>query len=513
MRSVDRTQIDKIYIMLVIITAKGEKQLVFLGVAEQTVRGAKGLFEAVKKGIVDNFGEKMYHVIMRNVSSICTDGTNVNIGDKNGLWTLFESEMHRVGSVLQLLKIWCSSHRMELVWGDVCKSHTVIDKVLKQLSSISSYFHKSGLRSNAIKEITKEKKLNILTLPKLFEIRWTEFSSTLINNLLQSWEVLMHYFDTNKATSAIEMGYFKFLSKIENLKVMTFLADLLHIYSRHHKKTQDNALTIVSLIQNNCSLQNALTDLRSQRLLGGWEESLSNDIVQVNEETTLKGFELINTSEQRKANRNDFDSIRSGIIDSTLRCLAERFESDATLFDIIQPFLKFDENVDLRKIHEMFGSELDLSSLQLQFREIVHQSIPVKLAGNMDDIIKTLAQQPNYKEILIVLSRIHACVPNSSDVERCISANNNIKTPLRNRLSVETENKYLYGYFNLPTLEDWNPRPAIKLWMNQKKRKNYSNVIDRKAKNAGHFKGIFNAVQEDEKPNSDDSHSQKIKKI
>lgn len=36
--SVDRTQIDKIYIMLKIITAEGEKELIFIGISEQNTR-------------------------------------------------------------------------------------------------------------------------------------------------------------------------------------------------------------------------------------------------------------------------------------------------------------------------------------------------------------------------------------------------------------------------------------------------------------------------------------------
>lgn len=75
------------------------------------------------------------------------------------------------------------------------------------------------------------------------------------------------------------------------------------------------------------------------------------------------------------------------------------------------------------------------------------------LNGDTGEIIKTLTKSSNYNEILTLLSRIHVLTPHSADVERCISANNLIKTPLRNRLSVETENKYLHIYFNMPVLE------------------------------------------------------------
>lgn len=66
--SVDRTQIDKIYIMLKIITANGEKDLIFLGVSEQTIRGAAGLFDAVKRGIIESVGEELYECVMKKIT-------------------------------------------------------------------------------------------------------------------------------------------------------------------------------------------------------------------------------------------------------------------------------------------------------------------------------------------------------------------------------------------------------------------------------------------------------------
>lgn len=170
--SIDRTQLDKIYIMLKILTSTGDKELVFVGIAEQKLRGASGLFEAVKRGMIENVGEDIYIAIMKKITSICTDGTNVNSGDKRGLWTLFEEELRRIGSVTPFTKIWCSSHRMELVWNDVCRAHSIIKTVLNTLSSISSYFHKSAIRKNELKKIAEEKNLSVLSFPKLFTIRW-----------------------------------------------------------------------------------------------------------------------------------------------------------------------------------------------------------------------------------------------------------------------------------------------------------------------------------------------------
>lgn len=94
-------------------------ETVFVGIGQKQQRGASGLFQAMKQGIIDNHGEEIYALIMSRVSSICTDGENQNTGDKHSLWVLFEEECKKYRSNLPLTKLWCSAHRLELVWGDL----------------------------------------------------------------------------------------------------------------------------------------------------------------------------------------------------------------------------------------------------------------------------------------------------------------------------------------------------------------------------------------------------------
>lgn len=81
--SVDMTQIDKIYVLGKIINADGYLELVFLGVANQNKRHASGLMDAVNDALQDTFGDPK--IVYEKVSSICTDGTNINTGDKKSL--------------------------------------------------------------------------------------------------------------------------------------------------------------------------------------------------------------------------------------------------------------------------------------------------------------------------------------------------------------------------------------------------------------------------------------------
>lgn len=182
--SVDFTQIDKIYVMAKVINFNGSAELLFIGVGKQTQRKAIGLKNAVMEAIKATIEDPKY--FMGKVSSLCTDGTNVNTGERTSLWQLLDEEMVNIDSGIPLLKIWCSAHRAELVWKDSADKFNAVRKVLSVLSGIASYFNQSGLRRSELEQIASDNNIVVFRLPKIFEIRWTQFSFTLIRNVLFS---------------------------------------------------------------------------------------------------------------------------------------------------------------------------------------------------------------------------------------------------------------------------------------------------------------------------------------
>jgi len=190
--SVDFTQIDKIYVMAKVINLDGSSELLFIGVGKQTQRKAIGLKNAVMAAIEATIKDPKR--LLRKVSSLCTDGTNVNTGDKSSLWLLLDQEMVSIDSEIPLLKIWCAAHRAELVWKGSVANFNAVVKALSVLSNIASYFNQSGLRRNELEQIGSDNNLAVFRLPKIFEIRWSQFSFTLIRNVLFSWKALVLYF-------------------------------------------------------------------------------------------------------------------------------------------------------------------------------------------------------------------------------------------------------------------------------------------------------------------------------
>ncbi|CAB4039604.1 Hypothetical predicted protein [Paramuricea clavata] len=92
---------------------------------------------------------------------------------------------------------------------------------------------------------------------------------------------------------------------------------------------------------------------------------------------------------------------------------------------------------------------------------------------------------PNLK---VAFARILAAKPHSADVERLISCSVALKSSGRSRMLLETENLNLYVHYNMPSLDQWDPKPAVMSWMNE--------IAHRardcpKRKQQQYFKGIF----------------------
>ena len=118
-------------------------------------------------------GSNISNLIMKEVSSLVTDGTSVNIGHNNGLWKIFQNYILEKFSepVAPLLIICCSAHKSSLAASNEIPE---IKNILITLSGISSYFAKSEVRCREFKNIAEYNNLIICSFPKIFEIRWSE---------------------------------------------------------------------------------------------------------------------------------------------------------------------------------------------------------------------------------------------------------------------------------------------------------------------------------------------------
>lgn len=142
--SVDRTSIDKIYVLAKIINKEGNLETIFLGIEEQTQRGAKGLHAAIKS-VINRHGTDFYSKVLNKVSSFVTDGASVNVGEHKGLWRLIDDDAREMGITQSIIKIWCAAHRSDLAVKDLNKTVEEIPQLIQKCSSMASFIRRSGM--------------------------------------------------------------------------------------------------------------------------------------------------------------------------------------------------------------------------------------------------------------------------------------------------------------------------------------------------------------------------------
>lgn len=504
--SIDRTNIDKIYVLAKIVNENGTLETLFLGVGQQSERGAAGLFKTIKETI-NSHGDNLYSKTLEKMSSVVTDGATDN---RYGLWAIMEKEVESTGSTLKILKIWCAAHRSELAWKSVADKVPEVEEIFNKIVAIGTHFHTSAMRQAELKQIADENGLNLKHLPRLFTVRWTEFSHTLLDSYLISWHAIVLY-----SEKFADNSFMRFLTNYKLLKVIAFLADLLIVYSRFQMKLQSDNLHIVSMHHVLIATTEELRQLKTQNLVGGWESTLDASVIVENnddddddaDEVKLKGIELdLQELERRGAHnkKRDFNKIRSELIDNLLKFMNDRFECDKELIETVSPFVNLNKaNTNVEKVHELIAPDLDVTALHLQFGELCGVEGLNKM--NLHEMVfhlKSSEHASMYSEALTVLARILAATPHSADCERVISANNLLKTASRNSLNIETENRYLHVHFNMPPLFEWEPRKTVMNWMMKKERRQHDLIIEsdeHKAKEQPHFLGVFCQAEESRK--------------
>ena len=198
----------------------------------------------------------------------------------------------------------------------------------------------------------------------------------------------------------------------------------------------------------------------------------------------------------------DVNAVKSEIVDSLINFLDETFSiSDDHDISNFKPFVDLENSADIKLIHNIFFEDLPLEELGMEYPEAVHlQNIDQIKCMPLQYKLKRLLQSGFFPNVAF------AAKPRSVDVQRLISVSTALKSTGRARIFLETENLNLYVHYNMPTVEELDPRPAVEIWLTSRSRR----CRDRpKGRKQTYFKGIF--LQSDEESNDQDQPTRKRK--
>lgn len=193
--------------------------------------------------------------------------------------------------------------------------------------------------------------------------------------------------------------------------------------------------------------------MQENYLVSGWEEALTLELkIEEDGKNYMKGIEL---HTKRRLNRlqRDFGQVRTDVLKKLSEFITIRFSLQTDgICELLKPFFELRSNQqNVRQVHRILAPDLDGTELYMQFREVCKNAELKSLSLNrLMQYFATAHNAHEFSVIKIVLARLLAATPHSADVERSISASNNLKSRLRSRMKLKTENNYLFIYFNMP---------------------------------------------------------------
>ena len=468
--SVDRTQIDNVHVMAKIVTTDGLCENVFLGFAEPKCRGAVGYCEALMDAA--SFTVR-WDELFPNVSSIVTDGASINVGERSGMWTqLQELRNKSIHKTVPLLKIWCTVHRSSLAWKDACSNVSELQTLLLDLTGLASYFRQSGIRTRELHEVANANGFPVFSMPKYFEVRWTEFTHALCHAVIGSWRAIVSYLKTSEDKDA--KGFFAKWTEYCRIQLLCLVTDVTFLYGSFQKTLQSDNILLSEITYEVSDVIDKLQRMKNAPLLGGWEEQFKAAVTITTTPSEQPGVEQVQTAhaydielklQSRRAkkhnkfvsDRREFDAVRTEILNSLTNFLRDRLEMpEVSAIKVLERISCETTDDELRQCHALICPDKQLHLFADAYRSAA--SIFKRLSNvNENDLVnsssRTTSMHHSLQRLLkikgnrfdtlkVSLARAIACKPHSADVERLISFYNLLKTS--DRYGVYKELIYYY---------------------------------------------------------------------
>jgi hypothetical protein len=446
--SVDRTQVDNVHVMAKLVTADGLCENIFLGFEEPKTRGATGYCSAIMEATSFTVSWKDF---FPKVTSIVTDGASINVGERSGMWKrlqeMRDNSVDKTVRSVPLLKIWCTVHRTSLAWKDVCSSVTELHTLLLDLTGLASYFRQSGIRTRELHETAKSNGFPVFTMPKYFEVRWTEFTHALCHAVIGSWRAIVTYLKNSEDKDAA--GFLAKWTDYSRIQLLALVTDVTFVFASFQKTIQSDSIHLSEVMSEVNDVIDRLQRMDSAPLLGGWEEKFKaeaevslpenaselHDDMHVRKKAYLHGIELTNKTRRRKehhkfvSDRRGCDAIRAEILKSMISFLHERLDMpEVAGIKALETFSCETTDEELRQCHALICPDKQLHVFANAYRSAASvfkrsSTVSVTKSGNMLSYLQLLLKirDAKYDVLRVSLARAIACKPHSADVERLIS--------------------------------------------------------------------------------------------
>lgn len=450
----------------------GETKCSFISLVaceDETAQGIKNTIVSTLDTFVPEWRQKL--------TAVSFDGASVNMGPISGVSTQFKEDCPG------LIAVQCVAHKLELAVSDAFKKVKYVDILEDVLKGIYSFYHRSTKRIKELDELGDLMEMKILRHKGLHGIRWLRSKNRAAVAVINNMPCLIIHLEniassnTDTKLSSQAKGYLKTLKSERFVKFLLLFQDITTILSRLSELFQRRFLTAAKI---KCSLN--ATNEKLKRMLaenGPALKAYEKEMCIKNNEISYRDMNLNRNVYQLSL----FEEDRRALLQNLLDALEERFnelKSDSVLgnIDIFDPL-----NIGEGAEEESYGEE-ELKTLvenlpqnlSIDSNAVMNEYIDYKIWSRSKQKLscetvwqRFLAESTNsneYTNLCKLLNFILILPFSTAECERGFSQLNLIKNDVRNRLSTDTVNDLLMIKLYGPSLTDFSPDEAIKLWWN-----------------------------------------------
>ena len=362
-------------------------------------------------------------ISLHKLAGASCDGASVMLGEENGVMARMKSE------VPDLIVTHCAAHRIALAASDSAKAEPWFKRFETTLNSVYTYFSRSAVRTSELKEMQSLLDHRQLKLQRPLDTRWLSLENavTAFRRSFKPVKAVLENEAVEGDTTAVGLSIQ--FSKPEFIVTLYFLSDVLDILTSLSCVCQSNNLNLLDLDTLVSDKIAALDKIKNDTFLGGFMTQLEIDY----------------PTELSQIDRYAFKSKAEHYLSVLTASLRRRFPQimKLSLLGFIQP-----QNVsevgslDITNLAVMFS--LPASKLWNEYQS--YTSFASRLdPPTMEQAVKEMWHPLHRDSMLIaypliskLLARTIVLPASSAEAERVFSTMNQIKTPLRNRLSSTT---------------------------------------------------------------------------
>lgn len=394
------------------------------------------------------------------------DGASVMIGKNSGVAT-------RLQTMFPNLLVWhCSNHRLELAVSDCVNEVSGINHFKIFIDKLYSLYHQSPKNQNELKMAAASLEAQILRIGRILSVRWVASSKRTINAVLHNYQALCKHFETaskdltrDTKERAKYNGLLNIMTDVQFLKNTHAMSDALDEMGDLSELLQRRNIT---LVEADKAIRTTIRVFDSMATKPG--PKLDQVLCSISEKK-YKGIQLhdgkvvpINTAQLYTSLANN---MRNRMITTSsshgARDAKHQIENE-NIYNNLLACVKVLEPKNWPKSNdgevEIQYGDKEIRRLCSQFHlndaQIIRGFRSYKMSGGKEEIPDDL------KPLLNII----ASVPiSTSECERNFSSVNEIVTPLRSSLSVETTAALLFINCVGPPLRQFSPKKYVRSWL------------------------------------------------